>query len=217
MAYTFPLAATVFADLLSIAQVRFWLPSRQEVSGLGSGLIIAAELSPPLWMAEVSLAPMEEADAGRVQAIIETLDGAINEFYLYNPRRKYPLDDPDGSTIGASAVKIKANQNGKELQLKSLPAGYTLKAGDFLSWSYNSMTMFHRISEDATADGSGNTGWFEVRPHLIASSAAADTAVSLKKPAMRAIMVPGSFDPGTTRPPVITEGMSFQAIQSFRT
>lgn len=217
MAYSFPLAAASFADILKVSEVRFHLPSRQEISGLGSGLVLAVDLSPALWMAEIKLANMAEADAGRVQAMIEVLDGSVNEFYLYNPGRPYPLNDSDGTTVGSNTVKIKANQNGKELQLKSLPAGYSLTAGDFISWTYASMTMFHRIVSDATADGSGETGWFEVRPHLIPSSAAADTVVSLKKPAMRAVMVPGSFEAGSRRPDGITSGMAFQAIQSFRT
>ena len=217
MAYSFPLAASIFADILKVKEVKFWLPPRQEISGLGSGLVLAADLSSPLWRADVSIANMSERDSGRVQALVDVLDGSINEFYLYNPARAYPIDDPDGSVIGSSSVQIKANQSGKELQLKGLPVGYTLTAGDFVSWTYNSMQVLHRIATDAVANGSGETGWFEVRPHLIPSSAAANTAVSLKKPAMRAIMQPGSFDPGKTDAARITGGMTFQVIQSLRT
>jgi tRNA pseudouridine(38-40) synthase len=99
-------------------------------------------------------------------------------------------------------------------KLGGLPAGYTLRRGDMLHFDYGSgptRRALHRIVEDATANGSGSTPFFEVRPYL-KTGTATGAVVTLIKPAAKMMLEPGSFDPGTEAR-VHTAGMSFTAIE----
>lgn len=215
MALADPLPLASFADLLPVASVKWKLREHQEISGLGSGQILVAELAPPLWTADVVLAAMRNEDAGKVQGLIESLDGGLRSFYLYAPQRIGPQSDPDGTLLSTSTVKIYSlDVNNKEMRLYGLPPGFVLSAGDFMSFDYGSnptRRAFHRVLNTVTADGSGITPTFEVRPHL-RSGVATDIVVTLVKASAKVMIVPGSFDPGTADP-VVTTGMSFSAIQ----
>ena len=215
MALTFPLSLNAFADRLRIQSVNWKLERYDELSGLGSGEVLAAQLAPPRMVGDVELVPMYHAAAAQVQALIESLDGAINSFYLYAPQRKYPQYDPTGAVLGAAAVTIHTvGGNNKSLRLQGLPSGYVLTLGDYLSFDYGSNPVrraFHRIVETVTTPGTGISPTFEVRPHL-RPGVEGGLSVVLVKPSAKVFIVPGSFNPGTASG-VITEGMSFQVMQ----
>ena len=212
MALTYPLSLASFHDMLAFASVRFELMRQDEVSGLASGEILAAELSPPLWTAQVSLDPMPIAEAASVLALIEALDGPIQTFFLANAAHDHPFADPDGSALGLSEPEIlSVGSGGGAMALAGLPEGYALTPGDFLAFDHGSSPArraFHRIVEAAIADGSGETAQFTVRPHLPA--AAAEIAVTLIRPAAKMAMVPGSINHGQTAG-VMTRGIGFTA------
>ncbi|MEO9612639.1 MAG: hypothetical protein ABJG86_09700 [Nitratireductor sp.] len=214
MVVSFPLNLAAFADRLMIRDVRWQLRRNDELSGLGSGQTLSAELAPPLWIGSVQLELMDFAEADQVQAAIETLDGPFNSFYLCSPRRRFPQADPDGTLLGAATPTIHTlGGDNKSVRLAGVPAVYQLTRGDFLAFDYGapSRRAFHRIVEDATADGAGITPSFEVRPH-IRPGATTGLAVTLIKPAAKVFIVPDSFDAGVARR-TITEGMSFQVMQ----
>lgn len=215
MAITFPLSIDALADRLKIQAVSWRLERYDELSGLGSGEILAAQLAPPRIVADVEVAPMYHSAASQVQALIESLDGPINSFYLFAPQRRYPQSDPDGSGLGSSVPTIHSiGSNNKSLRLKALPDDYVLTAGDYLAFDYGSnpeRRAFHRIVETVAANSGGITPYFEVRPHL-RPGVEVDTTVILKEPAAKVIIVPGSFSPGKAAG-MITEGMSFQVMQ----
>lgn len=212
MALSFPYAVGSFADVIRMASIRVTLVASQQISGAGGGKIFVADLGPKYWEFEVSIINMENADARRVQALIEALDESINDFYLYDPRGEYPIADPDGSILGAASVTISAlDANNKELTLAGLPTGYVLSPGDYLAFDYGTPTKraLHRIVAGATATSGSAT--VEVRPH-IEPGAATSAPVTLVKAAARVKMIPGSYDPGTVRQ-VMTSGMSFKCRQ----
>lgn len=214
MTITFPMDPNEFAEHLLVRTVKWRLRRNDEISGLGSGQTLSAELGPALWTADVVLDWMRHDHADQVQAAIETLDGPFNSFYLCSPRRRFPQADPDGTLLGAATPTIHTlGGDNKSVRLAGVPAGYRLTRGDFLAFDYGapSRRAFHRIVEDATADGAGITPSFEVRPH-IRPGATTGLAVTLIKPAAKVFIVPDSFDAGVARR-TITEGMSFQVMQ----
>ncbi|MGB3327781.1 MAG: hypothetical protein WBA46_02440 [Thermomicrobiales bacterium] len=197
MTIVYPLALDVFADKLHIESLKARPGHQQELSGQGSGGILAADVAPALREFDVACIPLYHDVAGEVLALIESLGGAINPFYLYDPRKKAPATDPDGTILGGAVVTISAlNANNKAISLAGLPAGYTLTAGDLLSWDYGvnpARRAFHRVVESVTAAGDGATPQFEVRD-FIRPGSTVGTAVTLIKPAMKCKMLPGSLD-----------------------
>lgn len=218
MAISFPRSTASLADTFRIRSVRWILQEQQQYSGLGSGEFLVADLGPRFWKADITFAAMADVDAAEFQADIETLDGSINEFYLYDPRKMYPRADPDGSILGASAVQIATvGANNKSLSVSGLPAGYVLSKGDLFHFDYGTSPVrraLHRISETVAANGSGVSPFFEVRPHF-RPGVAAGLPLALKKPAAKMKIVPGSFDPGIGNLGGITSGMALQAQQTL--
>ncbi|MFC6490905.1 hypothetical protein [Nitratireductor sp. GCM10026969] len=218
MPLTFPLATDVFQDVINVAAAPFRLQENQEVSGLGSGQLYGAELSPPLWTADVRLFPAFSDDAVQVQALLESLDGVLKTFYLYDLRTSHPAADPDGSILGAALPAIATvNANNRDLAIGGLPAGYTLTRGDMLAFDYGdpARRALHRIEDMAVvADGTGLTPEFEVRPRL-RPGAEAGLAVMLVKPAAKMRIVPGSLQPSVADD-FGTTAITFTAMQSIR-
>ncbi len=212
MALTFPYAVTSFADILRMSSVKFQLIPDQQISGAGKGRIIVADMGPKYWEAEVRLINMEHDVARQVQAMIEALDGSLNDFFLYDPRWAYPAEDWGGPRLGPAVVTIGAlNANNKEMTLSGLPNGYVLTPGDMLHFDFGvpSKRALHRIVAGGVAAG-GSVG-IEVRPH-IEPGATTGLVASLIKPSARMKIVPESFDPGTARG-MITSGMGFKCRQ----
>lgn len=193
MTISYPLSVSVFADQLKIASVSAIPGHQQEISGLGSGYLLAAEVGPALREYDVSTVELSHAEAAEVMALIEALYGSIKTFYLYDPRYRYPAYDTDGTILGSSTVQIKAlNADDIRISLKGLPAGYTITRGDFMHWDFDSTRRaYHRAVETVVADSAGETSEFEVRD--IIRGGVVNATVTLIKPAMKCLMLPGSL------------------------
>ncbi|WP_337267055.1 hypothetical protein [Oryzifoliimicrobium ureilyticus] len=204
-----------FADSLPISSVKWELKYQQELSGLGTGEFLAADLGEAYFAATVTLDKADHRTMLAIQADFETLDGAINAFYLYDPRAMYPAADPKGVLLGSATPAIGAiGANNKSLTVSGLPAGYVLTKGDFFHFDYGSNPVrrgFYRIVETVAADGNGVAASFEVRPHF-RPGVTAGLPIALIKPACKVKLVPGTFDPGTGKG-FMTEGLTFQVQQ----
>jgi len=99
MALPDPLPLNSFADILRIETVKWQLQRFDQISGMGSGDVLAAQLAPPRIKGTVTLATMYHDQAAQVQALIESLDGPMRSFYLYAPQKAYPSADPDGALL----------------------------------------------------------------------------------------------------------------------
>lgn len=215
MALQLPLSLADFFDMLKVKSAPFILTEQQEYSGLGTGEGLAHDLGPRLWQAPVESSAMTLAEAQAMLARIEALDGSINAFYAYNPSKAYPAADPDGSKLGAAAPTIHTiAANRKEMRLTGLPAGYVLTAGDMLAVDYGnpSRRALIRIVTGAVASSGGLTPLFEVRPHL-RPGITTTLAVMLRKPAMKAKIVPGSLS--TAHDLMVTGTLSFTMRQTL--
>lgn len=215
-ALSFPYSLANFADKLKIESVKWSLQRNDQIDGLESGQILAAEIAPPLRTGTVNIRPLSYDEDREISALIEALDGSINSFMLYGPPSLYPKSDPGGAILGASVVTILSlNVNNKQITLAGLPAGYTLSAGDFVQFPFGPggvLNAYHRIVQGGAANGSGQLE-IELRPHVYAGTSTGAT-VTLKKPAARVKMIPGSYDSGLVRGQRV-EGKKFDVIESF--
>lgn len=190
-------AGSTLMSAISWASVMFRPSVGQQMSGQADGVLLTQNLRPPLWQATLSSNRMGHDAYGEAQALIESMDGARLSFHVWNPARQWPLADPHGATLGASTVTIHSiGDDNHTMRLQGLPSGYVLSRGDMLSFDFGAppRRALHRVVRAATADGDGITPMFEVYPHL-RPGAAAGQVVTLVRPAMEAIITPGSYEP----------------------
>ena len=218
MAWVYPLSLAEFYDKLRVAiGNRNWELARfDQVSGLGSGQPLSAELASPLWRLPVRLVSMYNDEADQILAMLEMLNHPGRAFFFSNPKREYPAFDPTGSVLGTSTPTLQTlATNNRQIRVQGLPAVYRLTAGDMLAFDYGPVGQkrraLHRVTETVTASSAGLTPLFEVFPHIRAGAAVGDP-VMLAKPAILASVIPGSFDPGTADT-VATHGISFDIMQ----
>lgn len=218
MAWTYPLSLADFYDKLRIAVPgRNWELARfDQMSGLGNGQPLSAELASPLWRLPVQLVAMDNDEADQILAMLEMLNHPGRAFYFSNPKREYPAYDPTGSILGSSTPAIHTlESNNRQMRVSDLPSGYRLTQGDMLAFDYGPLgekrRALHRITETVTASSGGLTPLFEVFPH-VRSGALVGDLIMLSNPAVLASVVPGSFASGTADT-VNTQGITFEVMQ----
>lgn len=215
MAASWPIAADALIGTMLVETVDWNPDENQELSGTGGGEWIAAGLAPPLWSAVVSSVAVDTETIERLRARWLLLDGAMGSFYLYDPKRPGPSTDPDGTLLASATVTIDAIEtNRKELSLAGLPADLVLPEGTRLSVTAGSpsRTWLGVLGADVEADGSGDAGPVEVRPHLRPWMAAGQT-VTLWKPVAKCKLVPNSLR--VTQVTSVTSRLRLEARQTL--
>jgi len=214
---TYPLALATFADVLPIASLTFHLPEQVIMSRTGKGEQLTADVGERLWQGRIMLGRITRSEAARPEVLIDLIRQAGRSFLIYDRYRTNPGADPTGSILGSSSVTILAlGGDAREMSLAGLPVGYTLSAGDYLSFAYGSgLQALHRVvATTVVADGSGETVLFEVTPAL-RPGATPGAAVALKKAFCKAVAVAGSIE-AANRYSTMTEGLAFDWVQTLR-
>lgn len=208
MALSFP---TTFNPTLFGSQKPWNLSRSQEISRNRRGQTFVKDLGSPLWTCELRTRPLRNDAALAVEAKVNSLDGGINTFYFGDLRRLTPAAHISGYDDSAAAI-LAINGNNKAISVDGLPAGVTLTAGDYISFDYgpSDARAYHQIMETVTADGSGVTPEFEVRPHLRAGVAVNDS-VSLLNPLAEMMIIPDTYDPQEAGP--LHTVLSWKCIQ----
>lgn len=218
-AAVFPLPLAAFQDRLLLTDTVFDLPEQVAISGTGGGEILSARVGPDLWTGELVFGRILTEEL-RLQRALVNLVRNGGAFMITDPKRRFPLADPGGLILGSAAPVIGALDAGdaRLIGLAGLPAGYTLSSGDLLAFEYLSNPgrfALHEVSNGpVAANGAGATPLFEVRPHL-RPGAVAGAPVSLRSPACKAIVVPGSVQPGRSRA-TVTDGLALRWLQTLR-
>lgn len=215
MAYAFPISVGDFLHRLPIQSMTFDLPEAVEVSETGAGELLTADLGSRLWQGEITLGDMTPSEAAVALSMIDVVRGHGGSFFCYDISHPTPRSEPIASRFTATGAKLGAvHANRREVQIAGLPAGYLLQHFDHLAFLYSGRHALHRVVSMASASGAGQTGWLEVvppvRPGFVLNS-----AVSLRRPACKAIILPGSVQPGR-RSHTITKGAAFKWRQTLR-
>lgn len=218
MTLTFPLALADFWDQLPISTLSFAPEEQVEASGLASGQILTREVAPTLWRGAVTFGGLTPAEAADIAPLIDLVRRTGASFFACDLKRGYPGLDPDGSVLGASVVTVDGiGASRRDLILDGLPPNYPLRRGDLVGvqWGTNPVRYgLHRIVVASSADAAGRTGWNEVTPP-VSAAVAIGAAATLARPAIKAVIVPGSVQPGTLRRGMF-EGGGFSFTQTLR-
>lgn len=216
MALTFPISSAEFFDLLTVASCDLDLGEAMQMSQTGAGEVISASLGTRLWTGTVKLAPAYHHDAAQQTALINMLRQPGRSFFVYDKALQYPAADPGAVILGSATPTIGSLPSSREIGIAGLPPSYMLTAGDRLAFSYGSSPTryaLHQVVVGGLSDGSGNVT-VEVTPS-VRSGAAVGAAITLSRPSMKAIIVPGSTQLGASAGR-ITAGASFKIIQTLR-
>lgn len=217
MAQSFPMPLATFFAGLGIASITQDLTEAMEYARTEGGAVTTADLGPRLWQTSITINPDYHADIAAIKARLNLLRQAGRSLLVGSSPIEYPRNDPGGVILGAANVQIKSVAgNNRDLTLKGLPLGYKLTYGDVLSFTYGSNPIryaMHQIASEATANALGELTVEVV--DFIRPGAIENTAVVLKKPYHKAVILPGSTQPGAARH-VISEGVTFGLIQTLR-
>lgn len=189
-------------------------------SGQGSGQTIVKSQRDPLWTLHAETDSLSPNEIRYWKAKIAGLDNGRKLFLGYDFTAFYPTNYPNGSWptggsfSGSTAAILAVGGDGVSISLSGLPAGFAGSIGDMLSVTYGdgspAAVQLLQAMEAFTANGSGNTSAFEVRP-AIPAGVTTGKAVSVKKASCHMMLVPDSFsfpkDPSARGP------IAFDAIQ----
>ena len=208
MALTYPI--TDLFDGRKIADQKFPLIQRQELSRQANGATRGKDLGSALWRTDIVMQAMRFDDALDFEAMLNSLDGVINEFEIGDFRRKYPRRHADGSFVDSGLLNA-VGANNDNLAIDSLPAGLVLSRGDYLSFDYGAgpSRALHQVMNSVQADAAGLAVDVYVRPH-IRTGATIGAAVTLRIPTALMSMEPKSISSVQSGNKTI---ISFSAVQ----
>lgn len=218
MAYSFPLTIVQFMHILPIREIVFDLPEAMEIAETGGGEILTATLGTRLWDGEIFLDDMTRDEAADVMAMLDILRRPGASFMAYDISRPGPRADIYGAVLAAAIPKLSSvSGTTREIKLSGLPANYALQRSDYLAFSYGSDPVryaLHRIAAPTSASVGGVTPFFEVSPN-IRPGFALNASVTLPRASCKAVVVPGSVQPGRHKA-TLTTGASFKFKQTLR-
>lgn len=190
----------------------FDLLYRQEQSRSANGKTYVKDFSSPLWKATYQSRSLRPNEIDHWRARLKALENGLQTFKAWPINRTYPIAYPRGTWPTGSAFSgsgLVDFISGKTLALKGLPSGYVISIGDFMQVGASDL---YQAIEPATANGSGVTGEFEVRPYIWPTSLAG-AAAKLVKPSCIMTLVPDSLSSTATT----SDGrgvITFQAIEA---
>ncbi len=209
MAITYPLSLPTVAG---IAQIR--ITARNAVAVSSSPFSYKQQVMQhpgARWEAEVTLPPMQRADAEEWIAFLFALGGQYGTFLMGDPNGATPRGS--AATTPGTPLVNGTSQTGSTLAIDGLPLSATnyLRAGDYIQLGSGSGAQLYKLLENASSNGSGQAT-LSIWPSLRSSPANnAVVTVSNAKGVFRLATPETSFS--------INEasfyGMTFNAIEAL--
>jgi hypothetical protein len=217
MALSFPLNRAAFFDLMPRRSASMHLGEALIVNQTGGGEVIESAYGSRLWQGSITTQGRVSGDLDEVTARIELLLMGGGSFLMPHPVRIGPAADPAGTILGAATPSITAvNANNRDITISGLPAGYVLRRGDLISWTYLSgptRYALHRVVTQATANGSGVLTT-EIMPP-VRPGHATPQAVTLVNAVCKAKIVHGSYQAPEAEPGAVAT-LGFSWVQTLR-
>lgn len=202
MALSFPLSLASFLDLFTRIEATMDIGEAVLSATTGGGEAITSNYGERLWAGRITGRGHAYISLDEMTARIGLLRQGGASFLVRNPYRRGPAADPEGTILGAATPQITTfNANNRDITISGLPAGYVLRRGDLISWTYLSgptRYALHRVVTGSTANGSG-VATTEIMPP-VRSGYATPQSITLINPVCKAVIVPGSYQPPSVQP-----------------
>lgn len=124
------------------------------------------------WMVDLELSTVTRTGGAPIEAFIAALRGRYGTFLWGPVHAKLPTGT--ANTVGVTVNG--GGQTGNALAVAGLGAGKTLLSGDYFQLGSGSTARLYIVSQDATADGSGNAT-LSIEPALRTSPSNGDAVV----------------------------------------
>ena len=135
----------------------------------------------PLWRAKITSPPMPNASALGLMALVNSLQGGLGTFLLYDKRLPYPSSDPTGSIFGAATPVVGTITDNVTVAFTGFPNNYVIPLGTYFQIIHDTTRHYvGQFAEAKTANGSGAVSASKVTPPLPDSVDSADAVTVLK-------------------------------------
>lgn len=172
-------------DVLEIASARVMPQRNEEVEGIGTGQIIRAELTDPLWRVEITT-PITEFQTGRrIRAVLNDMDRPQSYFRVYDPISQFAANDPSGTLLTSVTL---ASRSGNQVSFAGQPSGFVWTPGDAFHVIHAGRHYYFEISQSGT-------GLVRTTPTMPASIPLTTPCVFIR-PQIRVQFVPGELNHG---------------------
>lgn len=153
-------------EFFPIREKAFRLLHKQQVTPSGSGFIQTIERTLPKWYCEFETAPIDPKSIGYggIVQYLELLEGSLNTFLAYDPRRPKPLYYMKNGGAPPATTITDIDYEESKIQLSGLAAG-RLTIGDYVSYQHGDIWRLYRCINELDGDG-----WVSVKPRPIEHS-----------------------------------------------
>lgn len=151
----------------------FTLVSNQQLTPVGSGFLQTLNRSTPAWIAEYQTVPLNNTAWSNMISFLDKLEGSMNVFLAYDPRREMPLaysSQPISANPWTQASFSNPRITAKDyanstISLDRLATGAIITAGDYISVYIGGTWHLMRSTENHTV--SGTTATISVKPRPV--------------------------------------------------
>lgn len=144
----------------------FDLNYNQDVSPAGAGFVQTIQRAEPMWIAQYSTPPLTDERDQIFQTFLDTLDGSMNTFIGYDPRRPRPYmyrqalgfgltSAPWERASGVAPQVIARDYGTRVLMLSGMTTDSQLIRGDYISYLEDNTWFCHRVIVPGIADSMG--------------------------------------------------------------
>jgi hypothetical protein len=143
-------------------QREFDIARLQQVSPGGAGFIQTIERAMPAWYAAFSTPPLRDDRYDEVRAFLDLLEGSMNTFLCWDPRRamprayqNLPTTANPWSASGQNVRMLNADYANSRVSFDRMAPGAIITAGDYFSVLYQNCWYLFRSTATVVADSSG--------------------------------------------------------------
>jgi hypothetical protein len=203
--------------IVGFESIEFEPIRRQSISPGGAGALQVSDRMTPMWSGDFKTPPLIGAPYNEMKAFLDDLEGALNPFLGYDPRRKMPYayrhlsiaNDPWTQT-GQAAPRVTATSFANStVTIDRLQNGAIITKGDYISWYDGVAWWLYRIGANATVSGNSVTIKVGPRPKSLVGG---PYAIRYRKACCAMKIIGGYTAPESVSSPTIITFKGFQFI-----